>query len=122
NEVNTFHPDIVPKKVGSTLGKVGKKGMSGFAKIVLIGLVASLLLGGGVFAAWYAYFPKIRIELQLQSTMMTVSEQVLATSAVTGFDINRKEVQLTKERVEKNATQSFTATEKSADGTKATGT
>lgn len=122
NEVNTFHPDIVPKKVGATLGKVGKKGMSGVAKIILFGLIACLLLGGGVFAAWYAYFPKIRIELQLQSTMMSVSEQVLATSAVTGFDVNRKEVQLTKERVEKNATQSFTATEKSADGTKATGT
>ena len=51
-----------------------------------------------------------------------MSDTVLATSAVTGFDVNKKEIQMTKEVVEKNGSLSFDPTEKGTDGTKATGT
>lgn len=122
-EINTFHPDIVPKKVGGSLSKVSqKKPMSAFAKFLLFSFVGALIAIAGVLAAYYVYFPKVRIDLKVQSTAMSVTDQVLATSAVTGFDINRKEIQMTKEKIEKNGAQSFTATESGSDGTKATGT
>ncbi|MFZ6022059.1 MAG: baseplate J/gp47 family protein [Patescibacteria group bacterium] len=120
-EINTFHPDIVPKKVGSSLTKV-KKPMGAFAKFLLFSFIGAIIATVGVFAAYYVYFPKVRVDLKVQSTAMSVTDQVLATSAVTGFDINRKEIQMTKEKIEKNGAQSFTATESGSDGTKATGT
>lgn len=121
-EVNVFHPDITPKKIGSTLAKVPqKKSLSPFVKFLLFGLIGAAIAAVGIFAAYYAYFPKVRIDLKVQSTPVSVTDQVLATSAVTGFDINLKEIQMTKEKTEKNGTQSFTATGKGSDGTKASG-
>lgn len=121
-EINSFHPNVVPKKVGDAIAKVAKKKeTNAFVRFLLLGLVGIVVGLVGVFAAYYYYFPKIRIDLQIQSNALSITDSVLATSAVTGFDVNRKEIQMTKEKVEKNATQSFEATEKSSEGEKATG-
>ncbi len=123
-EVNTFHPDVTPKKIGGvSLPSVAKKkGLSPVAKFALFGVLGFLLIALSGFFAYYIYFPTIRIELQVQSTPETVVDKVLATSAVSSFDANKKEIPLIKETVEKNASWSFEATEKGVDGTKATGT
>ncbi|MCC7304526.1 baseplate J/gp47 family protein [bacterium] len=122
-EINSFHPDVMPKKVGDTIAKVNKKKeTSAVVRFLLLALVGGLVTLAGVFTVYYYYFPRIRIELQIQSNSISLTDSVLATSAVTGFDVNRKEIQMTKEKVEKNAAQSFTATEKGQEGEKAVGT
>ncbi|PIY16915.1 hypothetical protein CO112_03025 [Candidatus Dojkabacteria bacterium CG_4_9_14_3_um_filter_150_Dojkabacteria_WS6_41_13] len=122
-EINSFHPDVTPKKVGSSIAKVSKKGRPNiFGRIVLFIFFGALIAAAGMFSAYYYYFPKVHITIAVQSSALTITDSVLATSAVTGFDINRKEIQMTKEKVEKNGTLPFKATESGTDGTKATGT
>jgi len=122
-EINTFHPDIVPKKVGATLAKVkNKREMSGWARFFLFTGIAVLIAAIGTFAAYYYYFPKVFIRIDIQSNSLKITDSVLATSAVSGFDVNLKEIQMTKEKVEKNGRISFKATESGTDGTKASGT
>lgn len=121
-EINSFHPDFSPKKVGTTLGKMSqKKEVSPFVRFLLFGFIGAGIAAIGIFVAYYFYFPKVRIELKIQSNALSHSDIALATSAVTGFDVNRKEIQMTKERIEKNGSQSFIATEVGSDGTKSTG-
>jgi len=122
-EINTFHPDVTPKKVGSTIAKVSQKGKPNvFGRIVLFVFLGALIAAAGMFGAYYFYFPKVHITIAIQSSALSLTDSVLATSAVTGFDINRKEIQMTKEKIEKNGTFPFKATESGTDGTKATGT
>jgi len=122
-EMNTFHPGVVPKKVGETLAKVkAKKEMGGFTKFLLFTFIAMLIAAAGTFGAYYYYFPKVHIKINIQSSALSLTDSVLATSAVTGLDVNLKEIQMTKEKVEKNGRLPFTATETGTDGTKASGT
>jgi hypothetical protein len=122
-EINTFNPDIVPKKVGIAMAKVGKKKeITPAVKVMLFLISAGVIAFIGIFVMYYLYFTGIRVELFVQSYPETVSDKVTATSAVTGFDVNKKEIQLTKETVQKNATVSFKATKTGSEGKKATGT
>lgn len=122
-EINSFHPDVMPKKVGAAIAKVkAKRQMSGFARFILFSFIALLIAAAGTFGAYYYYFPKVFIRIDIQSNALKITDSVLATSAVSGFDVNLKEIQLTKEKVEKNGRMPFTATETGSTGTKATGT
>lgn len=122
-EINTFHPEGMPQKVGNAIAKVNKrKEASVLSRFIGFSLIGAVVAAVGIFGAYYMFFPRVRIELQIQSNSITMSDTVLATSAVTGFDVNKKEIQMTKEVVEKNGSLSFDPTEKGTDGTKATGT
>lgn len=122
-EINSFHPDVMPKKVGTAIAKMkAKKEMSGFARFLLFAFIALFVAAAGTFGAYYYYFPKVFIRIDIQSNALKITDSVLATSAVSGFDVNLKEIQLTKEKVEKNGRMPFTATETGTTGTKATGT
>jgi hypothetical protein len=91
-------------------------------RVTGIFIAGMLLLVGGVFVAYYLFFPRLRIELKVVSDKVDVNETVVATTAVTGFDINKKEFQLIKERAEQRGSVNINATGDGIDGTKATGT
>lgn len=75
----------------------------------------------GVFIIYYLYFPKIRVELTVVSDKTTVSETVTATTEVTGFDQEKKMIQLLTEDIDQKGSVTITATGEGAEGTKATG-
>lgn len=95
------------------------KAMLRIAGVIGAGL---LILFGGMFLVYYLFFPRLRIELKVVSDKVEINETVVATTAVTGFDVNKKEFQLIKERAEQRGSVNINATGDGVDGTKATGT
>jgi Tfp pilus assembly major pilin PilA len=80
-----------------------------------------LFIGSLFFAIYYMYVPTLRIELKVVSDKLVQDQTVTATTAITGFDISKKEIQLVKEKAEQNGSVSITATGTGVEGKKATG-
>jgi len=116
--------DVLPKKVGksiSTLSKKKKKKTTPAAKFFLVAIIGLLVMFVGVFVAYAIYFPGVRINIYAESHSLQISDEVLATSAVSGFDVNRKEIPLKKEKIPKSGIKEFKAKEDGVEGKKATG-
>lgn len=85
-------------------------------------VIAALLFAAALFAVFYFYFPKVRIELKVASDRVTTTEQIVARTSVTGFDSNKREIPLIKETSEKTGSSNVSPTGNGVSGEKAKGT
>lgn len=121
-EVNSFNPDILPKKIGVTIAKLPKKASGGSAGKIAFGVVGIFFLfAAALFFMYYTYFPRLRVNVTIQAESLSLTDTATATSAITGLDVNKKEVQLTREKSIQNGTKTFTPTEPGVEGVKAAG-
>jgi len=114
--------DFLPPITKYQVEKAKGTSYSVYLKLLGILIVAVLIFAGALFAVFYFYFPKVRIELKVASDKVTTFEQIVAKTSVTGFDSNKKEIPLIKETSEKTGSSNVTPTGNGVSGEKAKGT
>ncbi len=90
----------------------------------LIGFTILFLLAFFAIIAYlfYKYVPRVYITLDIKKTPVTLNTQISASLAVTGFDVEKKQIPLIKEEVKKQGSTTIKAKEEVTEGTYATGT